>query len=203
MSATPLARAAAPSETRAVALALARAFADDPVQRFLFPTDPLWEKRGVANFALLVRRAFAIGVVEVSDGVEGAALWLPPGGDFLQGAAGPLFALRSVWYTRAHLGRMRAMIGALAKHHPHVPHWYLPVLGTDPDHQGKGVGAALLTRAFARSDAAGLPAYLESSKERNLPFYQRHGFEVVGHIRIPDGPELWPMLRKPRPQPAR
>ena len=77
------------------------------------------------------------------------------------------------------------------------------MLGTDPAQQGRGVGSALLARALARSDAAGLPAYLESSKEKNLAFYRRHGFEIVAHLRIPNGPELWPMLRKPRTQPTR
>jgi ribosomal protein S18 acetylase RimI-like enzyme len=191
-------RDARSAEVRAIARTLARAFADDPVQRFLFPSDRAYETRGTANFALLVRRVLAVGVAEVTDGLEGAALWMPPRADFLDGAGGYVFAARSAWLVRANLGNARALLGALAKHHPHEPHWYLPVLGTDPAHQGRGAGSALLTRALARSDAAGLPAYLESSKERNLPFYQRHGFEVVGHIRIPNGPELWPMLRKPR-----
>jgi|SRR5688572_6446192 ribosomal protein S18 acetylase RimI-like enzyme len=203
MSEATATRAAAPSEARAVAHALVRAFADDPVQRFLFPSDREYETRGVPNFELLVRRAFAIGVVDVTGGVEGAALWLPPGVDFLDRPGGVAFAVRSVWKVRAHVGRARALLRELARFHPHDRHWYLPVLGTDPAHQGKGMGSALLARALARSDAAGLPAYLESSKAANLPFYQRHGFEVVGKIAIPGGPELWPMLRKPRPQPAR
>jgi ribosomal protein S18 acetylase RimI-like enzyme len=192
------ARDARPAEALAIARTLARAFADDPVQRFLFPSDRVYEARGTANFALLVRRVLALGIAEVTDGLEGAALWMPPGKDFLDGAGGALFAARSAWKMRGNLRNARGLLGALAKHHPHEPHWYLPVLGTDPAHQGRGVGSALLRRALARSDAAGLPAYLESSKAKNLPFYQRHGFEVVAHIRIPNGPELWPMLRKPR-----
>jgi ribosomal protein S18 acetylase RimI-like enzyme len=198
MSEALAARDARPAEAGAIARTLARAFADDPVQRFLFPSDRVYATRGTANFALLVRRVLALGIVEVTDGLEGAALWMPPRADFLDGLGGYAFAARSAWKVRSNLGNARALLGALAKHHPHEPHWYLPVLGTDPARQGRGVGSALLQRALARSDAAGLPAYLESSKARNLPFYQRHGFEVVGHLTIPNGPELWPMLRKPR-----
>ena len=203
MSAALVTRAARPAEVQAIADALARAFSDDPVQRFLFPSDEAYAARGFPNFAILVRRALAIGCVDVTDGLEGAALWLPPRVDFLDGAGGVLFALRSLWKVRSNVASARALLAALAKHHPHEPHWYLPVLGTDPAQQGRGVGSALLARSLARSDAAGLPAYLESSKEKNLSFYRRHGFEVVAHIRIPNGPELWPMLRKPRAQPTR
>ncbi len=63
--------------------------------------------------------------------------------------------------------------------HPHEPHWYLATLGTAVEQQGKGVGGALLRPVLEHCDAEGLPCYLESSKERNVPFYRRHGFEVV------------------------
>jgi ribosomal protein S18 acetylase RimI-like enzyme len=83
---------------------------------------------------------------------------------------------------------------------PREAHWYLATLGTDPDRQGQGVGSALLRKVLERADLEGLPAYLESSKERNLAFYGRHGFEVTGEIHTPGGgPTLWLMWRECRP----
>jgi ribosomal protein S18 acetylase RimI-like enzyme len=84
--------------------------------------------------------------------------------------------------------------------HPQRPHWYLGGIGTDPPLQGSGIGTELMRSRLARCDAAGMPAYLESSKERNVPFYERHGFTVTRELRIPDGgPLLWLMWRDPRP----
>lgn len=203
---------AAPSESRlpggvreaqreasaALARSLTLAFHDDPVQRYLFPGERAYQRRGRANFELLVRRTLAIGQVYAAPGEAGASLWIPPGGDFAEGWQGTLFLVRSLLLLRSDVRRGARLFGRLAQHHPREPHWYLPVLGTAPEHQGRGFGSALLAPVLARCDAEGLPAYLESSKEKNLSFYRRHGFEVTATIRVPDGPELWPMLRKPR-----
>ena len=83
-------------------------------------------------------------------------------------------------------------------HADHPDHYYLAVLGTRPDRQGEGVGSALMAPVLATCDAEGIGAYLESSKESNIPFYRRHGFEVVGEVTFPSGPTIWPMWRDPR-----
>ena len=69
-----------------------------------------------------------------------------------------------------------------------------------PDvYEGKGHGAALMRSGLAKSDAAGLPAYLETFKPANVPLYEHFGFTVREELRLPaGGPELWTMWREPR-----
>ena len=62
------------------------------------------------------------------------------------------------------------------------------LIGVDPARQGRGLGSALMKHTLALCDAEGALAYLESSNPRNVPLYERHGFEVVGEIRPADIP---------------
>jgi ribosomal protein S18 acetylase RimI-like enzyme len=86
----------------------------------------------------------------------------------------------------------------MARYHPDGPHWYLPMIGVTPGHQGHGYGSLLLEHAVARCDREGLPAYLESTSPRSVGLYRRHGFEVVAEIRVGNAPPIFPMLRTPR-----
>ena len=99
---------------------------------------------------------------------------------------------------RRYLPRVIRAIAALEANHPHERHWYLPFIGVRPDRQGNGIGSALLAHMEARLDAEGLPAYLEASSERNRALYVRHGFDVTGEVRLPDGPPMWLMWREPK-----
>ena len=95
--------------------------------------------------------------------------------------------------------RAPGMLRLLDANHPKEPHYYLALLGTEPSHQGHGIGSALLRTTLARIDEEGMPAYLESSKERNVPLYALFGFEVMDEFRSEHGgPPLWRMWREPR-----
>jgi hypothetical protein len=50
-----------------------------------------------------------------------------------------------------------------------------------------------------RADSDNLTCYLETAKEINVTFYQKHGFEVVKEFPLggKDGPPFWTMLRQP------
>jgi GNAT superfamily N-acetyltransferase len=86
----------------------------------------------------------------------------------------------------------------MAKYHPSEPHWYLPLMGVDPAHQGKGHGDALMSYALERCDRDRAPAYLESTNSRNISLYRRHGFEPLCAIQVGTSPTLTPMLRRAR-----
>lgn len=87
----------------------------------------------------------------------------------------------------------------MKENHPEEPHWYLGVLGSDPTFRGAGYGRALMDSRLAHCDAEAAPAYLESSKPDNIPYYERFGFVVTGELALPDGgPTLWQMWRAPR-----
>jgi len=178
------------------------AFADDPCQQWLFAPadDPDAGRR--ALFELLVEDFFWLGHlhVVVSGGrIAGAAFWGPPDRDVFQGSrVDDLFTALA-----PHLGDdLVPRLGEFARahgHRPPAPHLYLGVLGVDPELQSKGLGAALLAPTLAECDRMGLLAHLESSNERNVPFYERHGFEVVDVYRCGgDGPPMTIMTRQPR-----
>jgi predicted N-acetyltransferase YhbS len=95
--------------------------------------------------------------------------------------------------------RSMAVLSRIERVHPTEPHWYLAVLGTDPAHQGKGIGGALQRVVLDRCDREGVPAYLESSKESNVPYYERFGWRVTSELTLPKGgPTLYLMWREPQ-----
>ena len=107
--------------------------------------------------------------------------------------------LRLGWAPFRRLMNVMTCIEPLHKRDVPAAHWYLMSLGVDPPRQGQGVGGRLIQPILARADAERLPCYLETMKERNLPFYRRHGFEVVVEDVIPKGgPRFWTMRRDPK-----
>jgi GNAT superfamily N-acetyltransferase len=193
---------AAPRDVGPLATALARAFDDDPLSLYLFGR-PHFRAAGLTRFFSLQLKYTYLRHGEVWTTMErtGAALWAPPA----MPRPGALDLLRilpvvpylSIWGRKTP--DVVRLLSAYERARPRQAHWYLGTLGTDPGHQGRGVGSALLRVVLDRLDLEGMPAYLESSKAANLAFYGRHGFEVTGEIRTPHGPTLWLMWRDPRP----
>jgi ribosomal protein S18 acetylase RimI-like enzyme len=195
-------RKAALADTPRLAQTLASAFQDDPVIAWIFPDEHRRRRVLPAFMEFRLRKlAFPHDEVWMTADRAAAAVWLPPPGRWQL----PLFQrLRLLPGLVRFLGRRTASIlGGLERmeaRHPHnPPHWYLFILGTEPAAQGRGLGSALLAHMLARLDADQMPAYLESSSERNLAWYGRHGFKVTNEVAIPGGPPIWPMWREPRP----
>lgn len=180
---------------------LARAFDDDPLINFIVPQDASRERRIRAFMEMGLRRlTFPYGETYVTTAGDGVALWNPPGGR-PHGLLSDLALLPGMIGATGLRGLPRAMsaFSLAEKMHPHEPHYYLLAIGVDPARQGKGVGSSLLAPMVERCDRERVGAYLESSKERNVPLYERFGFKVRSVVEIPGGgPRIWPMWRDPR-----
>lgn len=192
------------TDLRAAATTLARAFADDPVWAWWLPGRAGDDPRTIEVFRCLVQIHLEHHSVWAAGDVGAVAVWAPPGkhrttGWQLLPVAVPF--MRNIGWDG--LRRIPAMT-ATERLHPPEPHWYLALLGTDPSQQGRGLGSAAIAPVLARADRDGVGCWLESSKEKNVPFYRRHGFEVVdthdlGSTRAghSPGPRLWLMWRDP------
>jgi GNAT superfamily N-acetyltransferase len=74
----------------------------------------------------------------------------------------------------------------------------LPLIGVEASRQGEGLGAALMRQALLLCDRESRPAYLESTSRRSIPFYERHGFALLGTIQLGESSPIFPMLRPAR-----
>ncbi len=178
---------------------LVRSFDDDPVSNFMFAGDRRRRAGLRAFFSSQLRRQYLpLGHAYTTEDRDSVALWGPP--DRSRNGLKELLQLMPaapyLISTRTHRAlRLLFEVDAL---HPKERHWYLATLGTDPEGQGQGRGSALLRHVLGHIDDLGDPAYLESSKERNVSFYARFGFEVVGEVSLAGSPTLWRMWREPR-----
>jgi ribosomal protein S18 acetylase RimI-like enzyme len=174
---------------------LASAFYDDPVISWAVPDDAARMARARRFFALQLLRLMPFGEVYVDPALACGALWAPPD----RWRWPPLQGLRLLAACGlARLPRLSRGFRRVEEAHPErPPHYYLAVLGTAPAAQGRGLGSAAMRPILEDCDANGIGAYLESSKERNIAFYARHGFKVTREVRLPGGPLVWPMWRDP------
>jgi hypothetical protein len=54
-----------------------------------------------------------------------------------------------------------------------------------------------MQHVLIQCDRDRIPAYLEASKPVNVPFCERHGFEILGTIQVGASPQIFPMVRYP------
>ena len=190
-------RKATRDDSMAMVEAMVRAFYDDPVFRWLFPDDSKRPAQSRRYFQGRTRALLRQDEIYTVEGGVAAAMWARPGEwrDPLPDVARQFAALVPALGRR--IPRSLKGLREIEERHPAVPHWYLSVLGTDPDHQGEGLGSAVMQPILGECDRLEIPAYLETGTERNVAFYVRHGFKVTEEIRMPGGPPMWLMWRDP------
>ena len=179
------------------AATLASAFASDPVFRWMYPDE---ERRAAVLspvFVILTSVIGRHGSSQLLGDADAAALWIPPGEELVEEAEMEAFVSDVTGLSLLDTERVLTAFELMSAAHPSEPCWYLNFIGVGAEQQGRGYGSALLRAGIERADRDNTPSYLEATSPENRRLYERHGFDAVGSIDLPDGPSIIPMWREP------
>lgn len=191
-------------DERAAVATLAAAFADYQLLTSLCP-DAARRKRVAHAFCqFLFRIAVRHGGVYATADRSAVVCALPPGAEWpSEWAYVRVGVLSAAWRFGLRNGLRFLRLGPWfdSTRHHHMgdrPHWYVHLLGVRPELQGKGLSRAVLRPVSDAADRDGVPVYLETMPEANVPIYQRLGFALLGKTELPGGLPNWEMCREPR-----
>lgn len=174
--------------------ALVLAFRTDPAVRWLYPKSHQYLTFFPDFVQLFGGTAFDADTAYAAENNAGTALWQAPG-SYPENQALNTLLQRTV---SPDLDTVFALFEAMSNCHPEAPHWYLALLGVEPEQQRRGYGSGLMEPVLRECDCNAQLAYLESSNPDNIPFYERHGFKVMTTIQVNDSPPIFPMVRYPQ-----
>ncbi|MCX4969300.1 GNAT family N-acetyltransferase [Streptomyces sp. NBC_00654] len=173
------------------------AFADYPYTRYVIAADDHEGRIRQFQELCLTRIGMPYGRVWVAEEGRAVAVWATPDQD-----PSPAFAEIGPLIGELAGDRAAAFEAAeqiVAPHRPQEPVWFLNTVAVAPEAQGRGLGSAVLAPGIEAAERAGHPAFLETSSERNVAFYERLGFKVTADVQLPDnGLRTWCMRRDPR-----
>jgi len=185
-----------------LAAVLSRAFHNEPNFAYITPDERA--RRAVLPwfFHSAIRVSQLYGEIYTTETLDGGALWISPGRVLtfvrMLGAGMLAMPFKLGWKGFSRSVNLGTRVQEVHRRLARRPHWYLMALGVEPSKQGQGIGGALIEPILSRADADGLPCYLETFHERNLPFYEKLGFRIEGGGHVPGGgPNFWAMMRTP------
>lgn len=192
---------ATPVDAAEAARIIAAGFHQDPVMCWVFEGDDASRSHKLLEFFgfILAEAYLPLGATAMADGACGA--WCPPPGYLAwpEDRGRRFGALLGTICTPGDIERLGILDAEFGAVHPQEPIWYLGLLATVPERQGRGLASALLAHTLALVDSHGAPAYLEASNPRHVGLYERHGFETRDEFHLGGtGPPVITMWRPPR-----
>ncbi len=194
------------SQLPAIVEVLTQAFNQDPIMQYFYSPQEatrLNQLRWLSQLIVEYCRPYEQMYTTVHE-LKGSAIWLPPAGFPMD-----LLRLIRLGFYQFPFKVQWPRIGDFLKifnqmEHYHLedmpePHWYLFMLGVAPAYQGQGIGSDLIKPVLLQADREGLPCYLETSTDRGVKFYQKHGFTILRTDQLSAAaPTYWTMKRAPQ-----
>ncbi len=179
---------------RAVAT-LAAAFHNDPAMVFMLPDAGSRARRLKKLIGWMTDQHLRLGLVLGTPDVSAVTLWREPGMVHYHEPLWHPGALRFIPIFGRHLPRALRTEEGISSHVPKGEDWmYLKMAGVHPDHQGKGLGGAVIRAGLARAAQRGVPSVLETATPSNVGLYQRLGYNVLSEWDVAGGgPHFWTM----------
>lgn len=180
---------------------VARAFDADPLLVHMLEDATVRARLAPVHLAPVVRMCCSYGECWRTPDWDAVAAWMPPGAwppdpEWVE-RCGFEQAVAAVGAdAMARFDAVYALTGGFQDKVPQ-PYWLLNIVATEPERRGRGAASAALAPVLERASAERCACYLETFEERNLAFYERHGFEVLCSARDDEtGIRCWAMLRR-------
>lgn len=157
---------------------LSAAFNDNLSVNYIVRQDERREQRIRALMDYSFEVCYQFGEVLLSDDRKACALLLYPDQKKT--------TLKSIWLDIKLIFQAVGLVGIkkaldreaqIKQVQPKEPMVYLWFIGVSPLYQHHGIGSLLLQQIMVEAKKKGLPVYLETSTERNLPWYAQFGFK--------------------------
>ena len=187
------------SRIGAFANMLSRAFYSDPFYNYIMPDG---EKRMVQLewwFRILLRYALKYGDIYYTEDNRGVAFWLGPQKPITDDIR--IFSMGLILYPFKigfrNFIRALNVSGQWDKEHKKMPkkHYYLMVIGVEPEFQGQGIGSLLMKKGLKKADDEKLECFLETVTEDDVRFYRKFQFEVAVNKAFAGSEQFWLMKR--------
>jgi len=182
------------------------AFKDDPLWAVVFKNEPDRDKSLSGFFTIPLLYGMKFGkAYATSKEIEGVAIWVPGkhANMTMWGmlrSGGLSYGMKMGKETISNLSIISNQLGPdrkrLMKNNPYK---YLTLIGVSSQVQGKGLGSRIINTIKEECDREGVHLYLETEKEDNLPFYEKHGLTVLEKVVFKKiNMPMWLMARKPQ-----
>ncbi len=176
-------RQATSNDKKIVVDILVRSFDDNRSVNYLIPQGPSRQNKlqGLMQYSFDYCQIF--GKVLLSDDEKACALLVYPDKKktSLQSIALDIkLAFGAIGITRLRRALQRESI--ISSLHPDPKICYLWFIGVTPSDQNQGKGTELLNQIVEQNKELNREIFLETSAEKNIPFYRKFGFQIYKEL---------------------